>query len=319
MLKAPDRARAEMLLSVCNRRLRGGVAEDEGRGQAARVPADGDPADLHPRGVEAWDRLSVRPAQHPAARVHGEPAHRVRYGWRDFYGHKGRNAQGPGLPTSRGSEFCTRGDPSIVLLQGAEESFTGQAPFSEPVRKLREARSLDDGSSRAPCRLDHLIRSPLAHAAFEPSGVEHIPSVESWLECRGPCQGRLRPVRALVGVAFAAGVDSHGVAAVELRDLHESFRRKIGRGSWQVAAVELVEPGACECALLQRRPKTVASTPRVSPHPHPSRSPDYVVFDQLGVAGEATGGKDDGVSIVLLLALRGSGQHAGYASRGVLQ
>ena len=83
--------------------------------------------------------------------------------------------------------------------------------------------------------------------------------------------------------------------------------------------LELVEPGACECALLQRCPKTVTSTPRVRPYPHPSRSPDNVVLDQLGVASEAPGGKDDGVSIVLLLALGGSGQHAGYASRGVLQ
>src|SRR5215204_4404065 len=317
MLKAPDRARAEMLLSVCNRRLRGGVAEDEGRGQAARVPADGDPADLHPRGVEAWDRLSVRPAQHPAARVHGEPAHRVRYGWRDLYGHKGRNAQGPGLPTSRWSAFSTRGDPSIVLLQGAEESFTGHATFSEPVRKLCEARSLDDGSSRAPCRLDHLIRSPLAHAAFEPSGVEHIPSVESWLVCRGPCQGRLRPVRALVGVAFAAGVDSHCVATVELGDFHEPFRGKIGRGSRQVTAVELVETGARERALLQRRPKTVACTPWVRPHPHPSRSPDYVAPDHLGVVGESPRGKDHGVRSVRLSG--GRNPNPCYATLTIVQ
>src|SRR5215203_770891 len=272
-----------MLLSVCDRRLSGGAAEDEGRGQAARVPAGGDPADLDPRGVEAWDWPSVRRAQHPAARVHGEPAHRVGYGWGDLYGHKGRNAQGPGLPTPRGSEFSTHGDGSIVFLQGAEEGFTGHATLSEPVRKLRETRSLDDGSSRAPCRLDHLIRSPLAHAAFEPSGVEHIPSVESWLVCRGPCQGRLRPVRALVGVAFAAGVDSHCVATVELGDFHEPFRGKIGRGSWHVAAIELVETGARERALLQRRPKTDARTPRVRPHPHPSRSPDYVAPDHLGI------------------------------------
>jgi hypothetical protein len=104
--------------------------------------------------------------------------------------------------------------------------------------------------------------------------------------CSGPCQGRLGPIRALIGVAFAAGVHSYGVAAVELGDLHEPFGRKIGGGSRQVAAVELVETGAGECALLQRRPKTVARTPRVRPHPHPSRSPDYVAPDHLGIAGE---------------------------------
>src|SRR5215213_8010856 len=65
-------------------------------------------------------------------------------------------------------------------------------------------------------------------------------------------------VRALVGVAFAAGVDSYGVAPVELGDLHEPFRGEISGGSGQVAAVELVETCAGECALLQRRPKTVA-------------------------------------------------------------
>ena len=89
------------------------------------------------------------------------------------------------------------------------------------------------------------------------SGVEDIPGVESWLVCRGPCQGRLGPVRALVGVAFAAGVD-HGVAAVELGDLHEPFGRKICRGG-QVAAVELVETGARERALRSaaRKPSPV--------------------------------------------------------------
>src|SRR5919112_2316849 len=153
--------------------------------------------------------------------------------------------------------------------------------------ELLEARSLDYGSARALCRLDHLFCGPLPHAAFEPSGVEDIPGVESWLVGRGLCQCSLGPVRALVGVAFAAFVDSYGVASVELGDLHEPFRREISGGSGQVAAVELVEARAGECALLQCRPKTVARTPRVRPHQHPSRSPDNVALDHLGVAGEA--------------------------------
>ena len=47
---------------VCNDRLCSSTAEDEGRGEAARVPADGDPSYLDPRGVEARDRPSVHPA-----------------------------------------------------------------------------------------------------------------------------------------------------------------------------------------------------------------------------------------------------------------
>src|SRR5215207_10720393 len=66
-------------MSVCNRRLRGASAEDEGRGEATRVSADGDPADLYPRGVQAGARLFARTAQHPAVCVHGEPAYCVRY------------------------------------------------------------------------------------------------------------------------------------------------------------------------------------------------------------------------------------------------
>src|ERR687894_678278 len=166
--------------------------------------------------------------------------------------------------------------------------------------RFREARTLDYGSARALCHLDHLFRGPLPHVAFESSGVEDIPGVESWLECSGPCQRRLGPVRALVGVAFAAGVDSYGVAAVELGDFHEAFRGEISGGSWQVATVELVETGAGERALLQCRPKTVARTPRVRPQSHPSRSPDYVASDHLGVAGEAPRGKDHGVRSIRL-------------------
>jgi hypothetical protein len=40
------------------------------------------------------------------------------------------------------------------------------------------------------------------------------------------------------------------VATVELGDLHEPFWRKLGWGSRQVAAVELVEARAHERALL---------------------------------------------------------------------
>src|SRR3712207_4400649 len=112
-----------MLLSVCDRRLRGGAATDEGRGEAARASADGDPADLDPRGVEAWDGPFVRPAQYPATRVGGEPANRVRYGRRDLYGHKGRNAQRPGLSTPRGGGISSGGDSGVIPFQGAEEGF----------------------------------------------------------------------------------------------------------------------------------------------------------------------------------------------------
>src|SRR5919107_2754791 len=106
---------------VCNDRLCSSTAEDEGRGEAARVPADGDPSYLDPRGVETWDRPFVRPAQHPAARVRGEPAYRVRYEWRDLYGHKGRNTQGPYLPAPRGGGISTCYGGSVVLFQGAEK------------------------------------------------------------------------------------------------------------------------------------------------------------------------------------------------------
>src|SRR5688572_26654499 len=108
-----------MLLSVCNDRLCSSTAEDEGRGKAAGVPADGDSSYLDTRGVEARDRPSVRPAQHPATRVHGEPAHRMCYGWRDLYGHEGRYAQGPGLTTPRWRKISTSGEGSVVLLHGS--------------------------------------------------------------------------------------------------------------------------------------------------------------------------------------------------------
>src|SRR5215210_5198220 len=105
-----------MLLPICNRRLRGGLAEDEGRGQAARVPADGDPADLDPRCVKAGDRPSVPLAEYLAARVYGEPTHRVGYGRRDLYGHKGRNAQGHGRTGPRWGMILSRGDGLVVAL-----------------------------------------------------------------------------------------------------------------------------------------------------------------------------------------------------------
>ena len=69
---------------------------------------------------------------------------------------------------SSGRGMSIRNGGSIVFLHGAEEGFAGHATFSESIRKLREGRSLDDGSARAPCFLDHLFRGPLAHAAFEP-------------------------------------------------------------------------------------------------------------------------------------------------------
>src|SRR5215210_113607 len=277
-----------MLSSVCDRRLCGGRAEDEGRSKAARVPTDGDATDLDTRGVKAGDRLFVLLAEHPAVRVHGEPTDRMRYGRRDLYCHKWWYAQGPGLSGPRGGETPARGDGSVVLLEGTRERFARYAPLPKLVSQLRKTCGLDDGSSRTPGRLDHLFGASLAHPPFEPGGIEDVPGVESGLVSGGQRQGCLRPVSALVGVAFAAGVDRHGVAAVELGDLNELIRGDLRRGSRQIAPVELVETRARERALLQRRPKTVTRAPRVRPHEHPSGPPDYVASDQLGVAGETS-------------------------------
>src|SRR5215203_3921304 len=99
-------------------RLRGDRAEDEGRGEAAGVPADGDPADLDPGGIEAWDRLFIRLSQHPATRIDREPAHRVRYVRRDLHGHEGWDEQGPCRTRSRGRGLATSGYGRVVFLEG---------------------------------------------------------------------------------------------------------------------------------------------------------------------------------------------------------
>src|SRR5918994_6489176 len=93
LLERVREGRLHNVLLVCDRRFRRDTAEDEGRGEAARVPADGDTADLDPGGVEAGDQLRIHLLQYPATRIHGETAHRMRYVRCDLHGHEGREMQ----------------------------------------------------------------------------------------------------------------------------------------------------------------------------------------------------------------------------------
>src|SRR5215210_3865222 len=153
-----ERWHAEVLLAVRNGRLRNGPAEDEGRGETARVPAHGNAADFHSGRVETRDGLRIRLPQYPATFVHGEPAHRVRYVRRDLHGHEGRFAQGSGRPGSRWGHLCARCEGPVVSLQGTQEAGARHAQLSELVGQLLEARRFDHYPSRAPGHLHHLTR-----------------------------------------------------------------------------------------------------------------------------------------------------------------